>query len=304
MERFFPGLAENLAQDDEAQTLESKENGTSSISEDVVWEDRGSNITVIAFAGMAVLYGGLPQFEFQKILSQEGQRYNTIFVRDVQRNAYMRSPQGGNNGIQYYQEAIRKAISHLPPSFNVTVGLSAGGMAPFLLCNGLALHHIIAFNPSFPQGQYASESLFRLSLRMATLFSDPRSYFESLLVVLSVRLIWKRQCRLLGKNNIPDELQCYLNTRPKPPPASIFYSRLNPPDFRQAMGLSGIPGITLKPVDTSRHSALKWLRDSGKLGPLLHQEIHDAHVEWLNAGKTQCSHPDASTHVCTHDMPP
>jgi len=284
IKKFFPGLAENMAQDDEDPFPDSKEKGGSSLSEDIVWEDRGSNITVIAFTGLAIRYGGMPQFEFKKILSQEGDRYNHIFVRDVRRSVYFRSPQGGNNGLRYYQERIKEAISHLPPSFNVAIGISSGGQAPFLLCNRLPIHQILAFNPSFPTDLYASESLFRLALRPEMLFSDHMSYVESILVVLSVRAVVKRLRRLLGRENIPDEVQCFLGTRPQPPAATIFYSRRNPPDFRQAMRLRGIPGISLKPVNSARHICLKELRDSGKLGPLLHQEIHEAHAAWLNAG--------------------
>jgi hypothetical protein len=122
-----------------------------------------------------------------------------------------------------------RAISHLPPSFNVTVGISAGELAPFVLCNGLPIHQILSFNPSFPLDLYGSENLLSLSLRPKALFSDTQSYFESILIVLSARLIWKRMRRILGKNNFPDVLQYYLGTKPKPPAATIFYSRLKPP---------------------------------------------------------------------------
>ena len=284
IKKFFPGLAENMLQDVEVSSPNARENGVASLSEDIVWENRGSDITVIAFTGLAIRYGGIPQFEFKKILSQEGDCYNHIFVRDVQRSIYFRSPQGKNNGHWYYREKIKEAISHLPPSFNVTVGISSGGMAPFLLCNSLPIHQIFAFNPSFPLWQYGSENLLRLSLRPKALLSDPRSYVESILIVLSARLIWKRLCRIFGENSIPDVLQAYLDTRPEPPAATIFYSRHNPPDLRQAMRLCKTAGITLKPVNSARHICLKELRDSGELGPLLHQEIHDAHTVWLKAG--------------------
>ncbi|MDO9111680.1 MAG: hypothetical protein Q7U40_13560 [Desulfatirhabdiaceae bacterium] len=284
IKKFFPGLAENMFQENNERFADSKEKGGSSFSEDIVWVDNGSNITVIAFTGLAIRFGGMPQFELKKILSQDGGRYNQIYVRDVQRSLYFRSPQGENNGLQYYQEGIMRAISHLPPSFNVTVGISAGGLAPFILCNGLPIHQILSFNPSFPLDQYGSENLLRLSLRPKALVSDPRSYFESILIVLSARLIWKRLCRILGKNNFPDVLQCYLDTNPQPPAATIFYSRFNPPDFRQAMRLRGVPGITLVAVNSARHVCLTELRDSGKLGPLLHQQIHKAYLAWLKAG--------------------
>jgi hypothetical protein len=284
IKKYFPGLAENMSQDDADPYPDSKQTRTSSFSEDIVWEDRGSDITVIAFTGLAIRYGGLPQFEFKKILAQEGDRYNHIFVRDVRRSVYFRSSQGGNNGLQYYQERIQEAISHLPPSFNVAIGISSGGQAPFLFCNRLPIHQILAFNPCFPTDLYADESLLRLALRPKMLFSDHMSYIESILVVLSVRAVVKRLRRFLGRENIPDEIRCFLGARPQPPAATIFYSRHNPPDFRQAMRLKGIPGFTLKPVNSARHICLKELRDSGKLGPLLHQEIHDAHVAWLNAG--------------------
>ncbi len=284
IKKHFPGLAENLAQDDEDPFQDAKKTSSSSLSEDIAWEDRGSDITVIAFTGMAIRYGGIPQFEFKKILSQEGDRYNHIFVRDVRRSVYFRSPQGGNNGLQYYQELIQDAISHLPPSFNVAIGISSGGQASFLFCNRLPIHHILAFNPSFPTDLYASESLLRLALRPKLLFTDHMSYFESILMVLSVGAVLKRQRRLLGRENIPDEIQCFLSTRSQSPTATIFYSQRNPPDFRQAMRLRGTPGITLKPLNSARHVCLKELRGNGELGPLIHHEIHNAHTAWLNAG--------------------
>jgi hypothetical protein len=255
--------------------------------EDVLWENWGSPITVIAFAGMDVRYGGMPRFEFQKLFAQNERRYNLIFVRDVKRSCYFLTPQGRKNGLSYYQEAIQKAISQLPLSFNVTVGLSGGGMAPFLLCNRLPIHKIVAFNPSFPLDIYASESLTRLFLRLPLLLSDPHSYFESIVVMLSARAIWKRLCHLMERKDIPDALQCYLSTLPEPPPASIYYSQYHPPDVNQAMRLKGIPGITLKPVNSDRHICLRALKEKGELMPLLHDEIHDAYATWIDSRQGQ-----------------
>jgi hypothetical protein len=249
--------------------------------EDVLWQNWGSPITIIAFAGMDVRYGGMPRFEFQRLFSHKEKRYNLVFVRDVKRSCYFLTPQGRKNGLSYYQEAIKKALSHLPHSFNVTVGLSGGGMAPFLLCNRLPIHKIVAFNPSFPLDIYASESLSRSFLRLPLLLSDPHSYFESILVLLSARQIWQRLRHSIGRKAIPDAIQCYLSTLPEPPPASIYFSQYHLPDFNQAMRLEGIPGITLKPVNSDRHICLRVLKKRGELMPLLHHEIHDAYAAWI-----------------------
>jgi hypothetical protein len=281
--------------------MNQKKSDISPVVKDILWENWGSPITVIAFAGMDVRFGGMPRFEFQKLFSRLENKYNLIFVRDVQRSGYYLTPQGKKDGLSYYQEAIQKAFSHLPPSFNVTFGLSGGGMAPFLLSNRLPIHKIIAFNPCFPPELYASENLFRLFIRFPLLLSDPYSYFESFLVMLSARGMWNRLCRLVERKDILDPLQCYLSTLPEPPPASIYFSQYHPPDFKQAMRIKGIPSITLKPVNTDRHICLRLLKKRGELMPLLHDEIDGGYAAWINStlgrNDVQCL-PNTLNHGC------
>jgi hypothetical protein len=61
-----------MFQEKNERFADPKEKAGSSFSEDIVWVDNGSNITVIAFTGLAIRFGGMPQFELKKYFRRMG----------------------------------------------------------------------------------------------------------------------------------------------------------------------------------------------------------------------------------------
>lgn len=57
-------------------------------------ENNGADITIFCFASGAVLYAGLPTFEFRKILQDTGCKLNLVFLRDIRRMGYHVAPDG------------------------------------------------------------------------------------------------------------------------------------------------------------------------------------------------------------------
>jgi len=83
MRRFMPGLAAALEEENQFDRMEGPEGSLTDPALYLQVEDNGAETTIVAFAGMAVLYAAMPRFEFKKMLQDTGETYNFIFVRDV-----------------------------------------------------------------------------------------------------------------------------------------------------------------------------------------------------------------------------
>jgi len=275
---FMPGIAKSLEEEgqfDFRQRPAGQDEPDLSLYIDV--EDNGSDVTLICFAGMAVLYAAMPRFEFRKTLLTPGGRYNFIWVRDIHRSLYNLAPAGFPNGFAFYTHIIGDALDRLKSSHNVTVGASGGGAAAFAFSGVLPIGLVVTFNPAFPLKVYCSAPNGRkVFLDWRKLLRTPGDYFETLLVTLSAHYLWKRTCRLVGEENISDPLDAYLRKSP-PAQATLFYSDHCLPDTQQAERLKHVPTIATKPVDSGRHNCMGELKQRGELGPLIHDEI----MKWL-----------------------
>lgn len=274
---FMPGIAKSLEEEGQFDFKDKED-----LSEDqqralaFQVENNGADTTVVCFAGMAVLYAAMPKFEFRKTLTESGGKYNFIWVRDIHRASYHLAPDGTRRGYAFYVEALSQALASLPSTYHVAIGASGGGTAAFAFSGKLPIHRVIAFNPAFPLGEYGAwKNLRRVLFDMPKLLRKPGDYFETLLVTLSTRYLWRRNCRLMGEENLPDPLTCYLEKTP-PARATIFYSDRCPPDTAQALGLANEPSITLKPIPSGRHNCMGELKQRGELGALIHSEIQNA----------------------------
>lgn len=272
---FFPGFARDLEQEgqlcfrDKTVPLDSLD-----LSGYIDVEDNGSDVTVVSFAGMAVLYAGMPRFEFRKVLQHGGKRYNLVFVRDIHRSCYFVAPDGSSDGTAFYEGIIRDALSRLNSRHNVAIGASGGGGAAFCIGSRLLIDHIIAFNPAFPLGEYQGcENQRRARWDVRKLLREPGAYFEVVLVMLSARLLWKRICRLVGEGNVPDVTARYLERKPRPVFATILYSERNWADANQALQFRDVPTVSLRPIYSARHNGMRTLKERGELGKLLQEEI-------------------------------
>ena len=279
---LMPGFAASLREEGQFD-FSGKPVGTTDPSSYIDVEDNGSEITVVAFAGMAVLYAAMPKFEFRKVLGEGGGRYNLVFVRDIHRSLYALTPEGRPGGTEFYACAVKEAVEGLGSRYNVAMGASGGGEVAFRMSGGAPIHHIVAFNPAFPLDNYASPGdLRKVLLDFGKLFRKPGAYLEMILVMLGARYLWKRNCRMLGQDHLPDALQNYLRRSP-PASATIFYSEGSWPDAQQAARLSRMPSITVKAVDSPRHNCMADLKKQGRLGRLIHEEIQAAFTEWKTA---------------------
>ena len=244
-------------------------------------EDNGSDVTVISFAGMGLLYAGMPRFEFRRTLREGGRSYNLIFVRDVHRAFYCMAPDGSPSGLAFFEGLLRDALSQLHSKYNVAIGTSGGASIAFYLSRDLPLHQIIGFNATFPLDVYSSRANRRAALLdFRKLITAPGPYIEILLITFGGRLVYNRMCRLLGEENVPDITKCYLSKRPRPARATIYYSARCRPDAEQALLLKDIPTITIKPVDCNRHNFMEeWVR-SGRMGQAIKEEIEAGLAAW------------------------
>jgi hypothetical protein len=271
---FLPGIAKNLKQDgqfdlrDPAVGAEGVPRGTY-----IDVENNGSDVTLVCFAGMAALYGGMPRFEFRKTLSDPRNRYNFVWVRDIHRSLYELAPDGSPNGFIFFIDAMADALAGLHSAYTVGIGASGGGAAAFAFSGMLPIDQVIAFNPGFPLGVCSrGEILRRVILDWKKLLTRPRDYFELVLVVLAARYLWRRTCRLVGRQDVTDTLQCYLRKDP-PARATLFYSARSLADAEQARPLQSVPSIILKPLDCGRHNCVGELKKRGELAALVHAEI-------------------------------
>lgn len=271
---FMPGIARSLEEEgqfDFRDKVPGRDETDVSLYIDV--EDNGAGVTLVCFAGMAVLYAAMPKFEFRKTLMTGRDGYNFVWVRDIHRASYYLAPDGSPNGFAFYTRIIGDALERLGSAHNIAIGASGGGMAAFAFSGALPIHQVIVFNPAFPPEVYTSPENLRTVLRdWRKLLHKPGDYFEAVLVTVSSHFLWKRTCRLVGDENIPDALECYLQKDP-PARATVFYSANCPPDARQAIALKDIPTIALRPIESGRHNCMGELKQRGELGPLIQEEI-------------------------------
>ena len=236
-------------------------------------EDNGSDTTLISIAGMAFLYVGMPAFEFRKTLQNLGGHYNFVWVRDIHRTDYKVAPDGSLNGFDFYARMIGDALSGLRSSHNIAIGSSGGGGVAIGLSGMLPIHRVVAFNPVFRENIYGSSKNIRKAIfDLRKVLPKPRAYIEGILVTLSARYLWKRNCRFIGEQHIPDILEHYLRKK-QPAQAVIFYSTNSLVDAEQALIFKDIPTVTLNPIRSKQHTFMIELKQRGELGPLIHEEI-------------------------------
>jgi hypothetical protein len=268
---FFPGIAKNLEEERVFEVIEAGDDVD--LERYISVEDHGAPVTVICFAGMAVLYAAMPRFEFRKTLQESGRDFNFIWVRDPHRCWYRRAPDGSGKGFQFYSEIIQEALDKLPSKHTIAVGASAGGAIAFLLSASLPINQIVAFNPVFPLEVYCSAaSRRRVLFDVKKLLRNFNAWFESVLVTFGTAFIWKRSENLDGLEETPATLAAWQNGA-APARTAVFYSTRNRPDTEQAEPLRSLDGIILTPVESERHNCMAELKSRGELGKVIVAEI-------------------------------
>ena len=128
--RFMPGIAAALEEENQFDRIEGPAHDLTDPALYLQVEDNRAETTIVAFAGMAVLYAAMPRFEFKKMLQETGGHYNYVFVRDVFRSSYRRAPDGSGNGIAFYRRIVGEALQRLGAKENIAIGMSGGGGPP------------------------------------------------------------------------------------------------------------------------------------------------------------------------------
>lgn len=267
----MPGAASAMKTEGQFSMTDHGHAGTLDPSMYIDVEDNGADVTLVSFAGMAVLYAAMPKFEFKSMLQTGGGVYNFVFVRDVFRSSYRLAPDGSGDGIAFYQKVVREALEKLGAKCTIAVGMSGGAEAAFRISGAAPIDRIIAFNPAFPMEHHGSWSNIGLVLLdLKKLVTGPGAYFETLFVTLGTCYLWRRNRRLIGYEDPKLPLQDYLH---RSTPAVLFYSRRCIPDVRQALALKDIPSITLTQLESGRHNCLVEMKKKGIAGEFIGEEI-------------------------------
>lgn len=271
LEVFMPGAASAMKSEGQFSLADHSQAGTLEPSVYIDVEDNGADVTLISFAGMAVLYAAMPKFEFKNMLQEGGGNYNFVFVRDIFRSSYRLAPDGSGDGIVFYERVVREALEKLDAKCTIAIGMSGGAEAAFRISGAAPIDRIIAFNPAFPMEHHGSWSNIGLCLLdLKKLTTDPGAYFETLFVTMGTCYLWRRNRRLIGYEDPKLPLQEYLR---RATPAVLFYSRRCIPDVRQAQALKDVPSITLTPLESGRHNCLVEMKKKGIVGRFIGEEI-------------------------------
>src|SRR5262245_27077100 len=81
-------------------------------------DDRGSDVTFFAYSGLAAMFVGLPAFEFRGLLRGSQHTFNTVCIRDIRRISYHVRPDGGKDGLAFYEEQTRAIMKKLGAKHN------------------------------------------------------------------------------------------------------------------------------------------------------------------------------------------
>lgn len=283
---FMPELSRNMEVEGTFDFSEEDAAGQD-LSRFIHVEDNGSDITIVSFAGMAVLFAGMPQFEFRNMLKEDRNNYNLVFLRDPYRTCYFRQPNGQADGIEFYSELVNQTLERLGSSYNVAIGASAGGLVAFYVSSRARIQQIITFSPCFPPEVYLGlPNQLKVYFNIPHLLREPTAYAEVFLVTAAAQLVWRKMRGLVAGRKIPDITQVYLDTKPVPPRATIFYGARSLPDADQARRHVGVGNITTKALDTGRHNCAAYLKKQGLLGKTILAEI-DAGLAARNAATPQ-----------------
>jgi hypothetical protein len=242
----------------------------------VLIEDRGSDVTLFSFAGMAVLFAGMPTFEFRRLLAKQDRNYNLVFFRDVHRMAYHVSPSGGMDGLAFYEDKVRGIMERLGSTYNVALGASAGGGAAFYFGTRCGMDQIVAFSPGFPGSVY-TRPLQQLQTygNIPRLITDPTAYVEVALVTLGC--VWAGRALRTHKaaGQVWNVRETYRSFREPRPRATIFYGAQCPPDRYQADRMREFPEVKLVPLPCARHNCAAYLKQRGQLGEAIFGEVEE-----------------------------
>lgn len=270
---FVPDVAKNMQKEGTFNLGEDK-----SLSADdhphVIVENRGSDVTIFSYAGMAVLFAGLPVFEFRKLLKANGDDFNLVFFRDVNRSAYTIRPDGQPGGRQFYEEETRRIMRELGSTYNVSIGASAGGALAFNMALECGMDQIVTFSPVLNREVYVDPGRVARHLgNLPKLVTDPQAYMEVNLMTLGALAIRRKIEKKIGTRAWKNVAQQYIDHQGPRPRATIYFGARCSPDRLTATRVGVCPEVKLVPIDTGRHNCAGLLKAQGKMASSILDEI-------------------------------
>lgn len=269
---------------------------------------RGSEVTVVSFAGIAALHGGMVNYEFTELLRKLSWEPNVVFVRDPLCACYHLRPDGTPGGLDYYAEAVESAVRSTGAKHVVAIGTSIGGMAALTFGSRLAFDQVIAFSPTWPPERYFLDGSARARLeRIRLLFREPGVFFERLLLAQMARVSARRLERTVGRENILD-LEKALASSTTLPRISMMYGRGCAPDVATAEALHRITGAEIVALDTSMHNSTAHLKRTGQLVPAILERVDScARARGLvpaRAARSEVARPDRAVDATPQTVAP
>ena len=272
---FDPGMAKNMERSGAAQLNEFTDEDISDFVEVI---DRGSDVTIFSFAGLAVLFAGLPSFEFRRLLESSGEDYNLVFFRDIRRSCYHVRPDGEPGGLEFYEVQVRRVIESLGSTYNVGVGVSVGGSAAFYFGARCGFDQIVTFSPGYPLTVYCGAlNQLQTYFNPVRFFRSPKAYAELILVTIGSAWSYKRLCKTIGKDAIWPVIDAYEACDPRPR-AAVYYGRGCRPDARQAALMADLAEVDCIALPTMYHNCAGYLKGQDKLGSTILEQVREGRL--------------------------
>lgn len=270
---FVPDVAKNM---DKEGTFNFGKNEEIDLKANphVLIEDRGSDVTVFSFAGMAVLFAGLPAFEFKKLLHEQGDDFNLVFFRDVSRSAYTMTPDGKEGGPEFYRAEVERVMRELGSKYNVSIGASAGGAMAFYMAMSTGMDQIVTFSPVLHRDVYTDPRFAAYNLfNLPKLVTEPQAYAEVSLMTLAA-LALKRKVQAEYKTRLWRNVsQFYCDMEESRPHATVYYGKRCMSDTVTAKRIEHLDEVRIVPVDTGRHNCAAILKRDKIMGDSILNEI-------------------------------
>lgn len=220
-------------------------------SPDVVVDlDGESTVLVVAFGSLLGRMGGIPHFEFMRIMSRMSVK--SAFIRDTEARWY----HGGVGGVGSTIDALADGLVDLTEIAEaervVYVGASSGGYAAILFSSIVPADTALTFNP---------QTFLAPAQRAAA--GDERWPEHTMQVGPGL------DTRYTDLGPILDE-RCRPNATPR---IEIHFSVTNPYDSAHAQHLAHSPCVRLVPYESGVHGLPGHLKQEGRLEAILSEAI-------------------------------
>ena len=250
--------------------------------------DRGSDVTVFAFAGMAAQHGGMVNFEFKSLLRKNGADFNFVFLRDIRCAGYQLTPANQLGGLDFFRAAVERTIEQLGSRINVSLGTSVGACAALEFASRCGLDMAMAFSPTWPPENYDFPAGWRNRLsQLRLLLRSPASFFERFMLFRA----GKSTLRVLQARIVDDALCDPLAAYRKygaPRRTLVYFGEEMDCDRLSATRYATEPGVQLVPLPTERHNTTGVLKRQGRLGREIVDQVHGlaAEIRGIRPGET------------------